>query len=80
MNQSCTCGRNYYHQLKKLILLFCVYQETQNHLPKRVKTIHFFKGGLHCAKFGHVLFGRPSGISLKNWAKHLKKVVFALTF
>lgn len=28
---------------------------------------------------GHMLFGRPSGISVKNWSEHLKEVFFAFT-
>lgn len=49
------------------------------HLPKRVKIIHFFKRGLRGSKFGHMFLGRPSGISLKNGSKSLKKVLFPFT-
>lgn len=48
-----------------------------NNSPKRVKIINIFERGLHGAKFGDVLFGRPSGISVKDGSEHLKEVFFA---
>lgn len=49
----------------------------RSYLPNRIKIIHILKRGIHSAKFGHVFFGRPPGISLKNGSIRLKEVIFA---
>lgn len=80
-SQSCTFNQKEKNEpLPRVCLVFHSKEHLSLfHSPKRVKIIHFFKRGLHSAKFGHMFLGRPSGISLKNGSKYLKKVLFPFT-